>query len=250
MGKFRKKPIVIEAWPVSELNEAAASAWKRLPSSVIKAYESGGWVFGAVYDDDKLMRQRRGIHVPTLEGPLFAAADDWIIRGVKGEFYPCKPDIFEATYVAVLMATDHPWTAEIEARLKAATPGPWVAEPGDDRMVERGRCGGIHPAHSHGPEVECWDVDECPGAEEIVTTDSGVYGPRWADADLIAHAPTDLRACLDAYDAMRERAEGAERKVAAVRQAIGSTMPTNEGRDIYHAMAEIRRALAEEGQGT
>jgi hypothetical protein len=39
--------------------------------------------------------------VQTLEGPLVVSDGDWIIRGVKGEFYPCKPDIFAATYEAV-----------------------------------------------------------------------------------------------------------------------------------------------------
>lgn len=36
--------------------------------------------------------------IPTLEGEMIASVGDWIIKGVKGEFYPCKPDIFEATY--------------------------------------------------------------------------------------------------------------------------------------------------------
>jgi len=38
------------------------------------------------------------IAIETLEGVMLASPNDWIIRGVKGEFYPCKPDIFEATY--------------------------------------------------------------------------------------------------------------------------------------------------------
>lgn len=38
------------------------------------------------------------IKIPTLEGTMIALRDDWIIRGVKGEFYPCKAEIFEATY--------------------------------------------------------------------------------------------------------------------------------------------------------
>jgi hypothetical protein len=38
------------------------------------------------------------ILIPTLEGEMTASKGDWIIRGVKGEFYPCKPDIFDATY--------------------------------------------------------------------------------------------------------------------------------------------------------
>lgn len=41
------------------------------------------------------------MNIPTLEGLMIASEGDWIIRGVKGEIYPCKPDIFEATYEAV-----------------------------------------------------------------------------------------------------------------------------------------------------
>ena len=42
-----------------------------------------------------------GAVIPTLEGVMRASLGDWIIKGVKGEFYPCKPDIFAATYDAV-----------------------------------------------------------------------------------------------------------------------------------------------------
>lgn len=42
-----------------------------------------------------------GIHIPTMEGVMIASPGDWIIKGIKGEFYPCKPDIFEATYTKV-----------------------------------------------------------------------------------------------------------------------------------------------------
>lgn len=43
-------------------------------------------------------RARIGLLIPTLEGTMLAVQGDWIIRGVKGELYPCKPDIFDATY--------------------------------------------------------------------------------------------------------------------------------------------------------
>lgn len=42
--------------------------------------------------------ENEGLKIFTLEGPLFCQIGDFIIRGIKGEFYPCKPDIFEATY--------------------------------------------------------------------------------------------------------------------------------------------------------
>jgi hypothetical protein len=83
MPRFRKKPVVIEAWQLSFENATELKAmvggrdWSRPP-----------------------MRAVTGIIVPTLEGEHQAAYGDWIIRGVKGEFYPCKPDIFEATYDA------------------------------------------------------------------------------------------------------------------------------------------------------
>lgn len=47
------------------------------------------------------MDDPEALEIVTLEGVMRAERKDWIIRGVKGEFYPCKPDIFEATYEAV-----------------------------------------------------------------------------------------------------------------------------------------------------
>jgi len=88
--KFRKKPVVIDAWHVRDLFLAACGNWSGLPEAVRNAYEMGGWVF-----------TDEGIHVPTLEGTMMARLDDWLVRGVQGEFYPCKPDIFAATYEVV-----------------------------------------------------------------------------------------------------------------------------------------------------
>lgn len=88
MSKFRKKPIEIDAWPVSVLLYAMEHDWKALPDSVARGYESAVLVAPT----------REGLTIKTLEGDMFAAASDMLIRGVKGEFYPCKPDIFAATY--------------------------------------------------------------------------------------------------------------------------------------------------------
>jgi len=76
MPKFRKKPVVIEAV------QFVAANFNQIEEFV------GG---DAEFRDGELI-------VATLEGPLRAAPNDWIIKGVKGEFYPCKPDIFAATY--------------------------------------------------------------------------------------------------------------------------------------------------------
>ena len=76
MPKFRKKPVVIEAvqWLGNNLSE------------IQKFYKPDSILIG-----DK-------IQIITLEGIMTASLDDWIIKGVNSEFYPCKPDIFEATY--------------------------------------------------------------------------------------------------------------------------------------------------------
>lgn len=73
---------------------------------------------------DELSNPHYNLIIPTLEGTMYAAEGDWIITGVKGEFYPCKPDIFEATYEAFQVAFSEPtdddmqWAAEQAGSLK------------------------------------------------------------------------------------------------------------------------------------
>jgi hypothetical protein len=81
--KFRKKPVVIEALKYqAELGSNRVIEWLTQQGASLD-----GWLF---FD--------REIIIPTLENPMKASDGDWIIRGVKGEFYACKPDIFDATY--------------------------------------------------------------------------------------------------------------------------------------------------------
>lgn len=81
MPKYRKKPVVVEAerwWP--------------------------GRVVDGVEDANKKAcghSTERGPHVHTLEGALQISTGDWIIKGILGEFYPCKPDVFEQSYEEV-----------------------------------------------------------------------------------------------------------------------------------------------------
>jgi hypothetical protein len=86
--KYRKKPVVIEAMQLSNLNYMQVKQWIN-DSNVTSnpAYLASGKTFAI------------GIH--TLEGEMKAELGDWIIKGVKGEFYPCKPDIFQQTYELV-----------------------------------------------------------------------------------------------------------------------------------------------------
>lgn len=78
-GRFRKRPVEVEAIQFTEATRAAVLAWSGLRDIGVR---------------DQLL-------IETLEGTMEARAGDWIIRGVQGELYPCKPDIFAATYEAV-----------------------------------------------------------------------------------------------------------------------------------------------------
>ena len=84
MPKFRKKPVVIEAMQWTGDNE-----------SDVFEFTSGA----AVRNEKEFLE--KSLVIQTLEGRMLADQGDWIIKGIKGEFYPCKPDIFEDTYELV-----------------------------------------------------------------------------------------------------------------------------------------------------
>ena len=85
--RFRKLPVEIEAWDTHQLMIYAASDWQAVPQCIRDEYEKGNVIFAADC-----------IFITTLEGVHRADPADKIIKGVKGELYPCKPDIFAATY--------------------------------------------------------------------------------------------------------------------------------------------------------
>lgn len=93
MPNFRKKPVEIEAFPVQDAIDCAAHDWRALPPWLRDAYEgrNTAGVKTIVFTPTE-------VHISTLEGVMVGQIGDWIIRGVQGELYPCKPDIFEATY--------------------------------------------------------------------------------------------------------------------------------------------------------
>jgi hypothetical protein len=82
--KFRKKPVVIEA------HRYDGAEWALMR-----------WVEGTQKTGRFRFDGTGAVYVETLEGEMRGDVGDWIICGVKGEFYPCKPDIFAATYEAV-----------------------------------------------------------------------------------------------------------------------------------------------------
>lgn len=92
---FRKKPVVIEAtrFPV-EVPDDLTPEYSQAITDLAK------WCGGDFQSDLEGMFEPR-INIPTLEGVMTASPGDWIIKGVKGEFYPIKEEIFLATYEAV-----------------------------------------------------------------------------------------------------------------------------------------------------
>lgn len=92
MPQFRKKPVVIEAVLVTYA-EWDGSGWDGDPFS-----EEPEWIkpLTLKLSDDK--KTYIGWEIKTLEGTMLALPGDWVIKGVAGEIYPCKPGIFEKTY--------------------------------------------------------------------------------------------------------------------------------------------------------
>ena len=94
--KFRKKPILVEAFHLTEGQSRDRGTWPAwLCDGWNAASESPLRKIGAVYP------QGDALVICTLEGLMKCNVGDWIIRGVKGELYPCKPDVFAATYEPV-----------------------------------------------------------------------------------------------------------------------------------------------------
>lgn len=87
--KFRKKPVVVDAWLVEDLLELY-SILGELPKEILDGISKDELYFGKDF-----------IKVLTLEGSIFATIDDVLIMGIQGEFYPCKKDIFSKTYEKV-----------------------------------------------------------------------------------------------------------------------------------------------------
>jgi len=89
MNKYRKKPVVIEAFKY--IGDLYTDGKWNCPDWAIEAYENGTFVSHGQGD----------LYIKTLEGEMLVSVGDYVIQGVQGELYPCKPDIFELTYEKV-----------------------------------------------------------------------------------------------------------------------------------------------------
>lgn len=94
MAKYRKKPVVVEAVQWTGKNHRQMFDFlEDKPDEYMTANGKNFYI-----DHSKVAG---GLMIKTLEGEHIASIGDYIIKGIKGEFYPCKPDIFEATYELV-----------------------------------------------------------------------------------------------------------------------------------------------------
>ena len=85
--QYRKKPVVVDAWQFTdEMKDRVYRTLVEIQNKVRPSTDDAGLPI---------------LRIPTLEGEMTASLGDWVIRGVKGELYPCKPDIFAETYEPV-----------------------------------------------------------------------------------------------------------------------------------------------------
>ena len=87
--RYRKKPVVIDAFQYDGDFKKSNGEYY-VPDWAVKAFECG-----VLYYGDSIPWE---LFIKTLEGPFHVSIGDYIIQGVNGELYPCKPDIFEKTY--------------------------------------------------------------------------------------------------------------------------------------------------------
>jgi hypothetical protein len=89
--KFKKEPIVIDAIQFTGLNPYKIERWINEPNTLsISRSDDGNWL----------------LRINTLEGAMYARPGDWVIKGVAGEFYPCRKDVFEKTYERAIEEDD------------------------------------------------------------------------------------------------------------------------------------------------
>ncbi len=92
MARYRKKPVVIEAVQFRGFNEE---------NGQVELSEKPDWLTAEFGNEAIFFDEPNTLTIKTLEGNMIASVGDWIIRGVSGELYPCKPDIFQKTYEPV-----------------------------------------------------------------------------------------------------------------------------------------------------
>ena len=96
--KYRKKPVVVDAIQLKKTQISIRAILEMMGQAVITKCDGASYKF---YEYCNMIFDKGYMEIETLEGIMKASIGDYIIKGVNGEFYPCKPDIFEKTYEAV-----------------------------------------------------------------------------------------------------------------------------------------------------
>lgn len=92
--RYRKKPVIIEAVQYFGSLDTNTGEWPK-------------WLVEGCFNGTILV-DANTVHIKTMEGVMRVSDGDWIIKGIQGELYPCKPDIFAATYEPVPEEPAHP----------------------------------------------------------------------------------------------------------------------------------------------
>ena len=100
--KYRKKPVIIEAIQLKGDSKTIKECLEFMGQNVNEDLT----IERNKFEDYCLIVNEKGMKISTLEGEMTASLNDYIIKGVNGEFYPCKPDIFEQTYEQVSKRND------------------------------------------------------------------------------------------------------------------------------------------------
>jgi hypothetical protein len=92
---YRKKPVVVQAFQMTQAKRLKSRLW---PDWLTKAWDKPFLEIGSVSSQEGPRHGDGRLVIRTLEGLMTVDWNDWIIQGVHGELYPCKPDIFDKTY--------------------------------------------------------------------------------------------------------------------------------------------------------
>ena len=187
MTQFRKKPVVITAITFDQFVTHGAEQCKAegRESNIVNGMP---WSFS--YAGHPITHENDDCYlIPTLEGTMKMGRDDMLITGVKGEIYPCKRDIFEATYDEVPDAasneSSHDW------RHSSSCGGELCADCG---AVKGSRRGGLEcrDPHAGAATIALPVVDHGPDSLEREIQAKGLTAPRVTPADIEASIAKEL----------------------------------------------------------
>lgn len=255
--QFRKKPVVIEAMQLAGTESEVHAVYQWIERNTLGSFEPMAriegrepWPASGVSIDPRDGR----LIIATLEGGHWADLGDWIIRGVQGEFYPCKPDIFAATYEPATGRAPSAFVpgvmgcakcrfrlvrCNLNARDGTVTAGDSTTEPCPNG------CGPLWPVTWEQEARECWER-----MEELTAG----AAPRGGELVAVPRVPTYQMA--EALGVKWEAGEGFPRRWAAMLAvARGQTfmgIPVVENPTMEpDAVAVVSPALAQEhGRGS